>query len=95
MVGHVAGGGRRWPEVAEDGRRWVAKAPSPSNGGVILVKFEISEFLKWWFGERRVGPLEGVFRGEDDGVVRGGQGGVGNVGKVVKCGGESGFLGVS
>ena len=58
MVGHVAGGDRRWPETAGSGQRWVAKAPSPSNGGATLVKFEISEFLKWWFGERRVGPLE-------------------------------------
>ena len=31
MVGHVAGGGRRWPETARSGRRWVAKAPSPSK----------------------------------------------------------------
>ena len=27
MVGHVAGGGRRWSETAGSGRRRVAKAP--------------------------------------------------------------------
>ena len=44
MLPAAAGGGRRRPEVAGVGRRWAAKAPSPSNGGAILVKFEISEF---------------------------------------------------
>ena len=45
MVGHVAGGGRRWPETAESGRRWVAKVPSPSKlCGASIVKNEKLEF---------------------------------------------------
>ena len=44
MVGHVAGDGRRWPETAGSGRRRVAKAPSPSNGGASVVEMVKMEF---------------------------------------------------
>ena len=35
---------RRRPEVAGDGRRWSAKAPSPTNGGATLVEMVKMEF---------------------------------------------------
>ena len=65
----VAGGGRRRPEVAGD--RW-PKPPSPNNDGATLVEMVKTEFWKRSFGERSYTLLERVFRGEKDGVVRGG-----------------------
>ena len=44
IVDYVAGGGRRWPEMAGSGRRWVAKAPSPTNGGASVVEMVKMEF---------------------------------------------------
>ena len=40
----TAGGGRRWSEMAGSGRRRVAKAPSPTNGGATLVEMVKMEF---------------------------------------------------
>ena len=44
MVDHVAGGGRRRPETAGSGRRRVAKALSPTNGGASVVEMVKMEF---------------------------------------------------
>ena len=41
MVGHVAGGGRRWPEVAGDGR---PKPQAQAKEGASVVKMEKLEF---------------------------------------------------
>ena len=74
--------------MAGSGRRWVAKAPSPSNHeGASVVHLKNLEFCKRDFGERSNSLLERVLRGEKDGVVRSGQGGVGcgeNGGEVLE-----------
>ena len=72
----TAGGGRRWSEMAGSGRRWpekVAKSPSPNQwwSASVVQKGEM-EFRKRGFGERSYTSLERVFRGEKDGVIRGG-----------------------
>ena len=45
--------------MAGDGRNPVAQAQAQTNcGGASLVQNGYLEFWKWWFGERRVDPLE-------------------------------------
>ena len=90
MAGHgrwspvAAGGGRRRPKSG-------GPSPSPSNNGVAsLAHLENLEFCKRDFGERSNSSLERALRGEEDGVVRGGQGGVGggeNGGEVLEVNG--------
>ena len=60
----MAGGGRPKPQAQTI--LW----------GASLVQKEKLEFWKWCFGERSYSSLERVPRGEEDGVVVGGQGGV-------------------
>ena len=90
----MAGDGRRSPAAAGGGRRWPesgSSSPSPSNyGGASVVQNERLKFYKKGFGERRVGPLERARRGEEDGVIVGGQGGVyggGEGGETLKLNG--------
>ena len=84
----MAGGHRRRPEMAGDGRNPVAQA---NYGGASVVKSEKLEFYKRSFGERTNSSSERARRGEEDGMVRGGQGGVGGGGDGGEGGGENGL----
>ena len=65
----LAGGGRRWPEVAGDGR---PKPQAQAKEGASVVHLENLEFWKWCFGERSYTSLERVRQGGEDGVIGGG-----------------------
>ena len=87
----MAGGHRRRPELAGIGRRRRPKLQIQTiKWSASLVQNGFLEFWKWSFGERSYNSLERVFRGEEDGVVVGGQGGVcggGNGGETSKVNG--------
>ena len=79
----AAGGGRRRPESG---------SPSPSNhGGASLDHLKNLEFCKRDFGERSNSSLERARRGEEDGMVVGGQGGVCGGGEGGEGGGGNGL----
>ena len=88
--GLMAGHGRWSPAAAGGGQRR-SESGSPSNhGGASLAHLENLEFCKKDIGERSNSSLERALRGEEDGVVHGGQGGVGggeNGGKVLEVNG--------
>ena len=90
----MAGGRRWWPGVAGDGRRRRPRFQAQGkNGSASVVKMGKMEFCKRGFGERSNNLLERALRGEEDDMVRGGQGGVGGGGNDGEVGGENGLFG--
>ena len=73
----MAGGHRRRPKMAGSGRRWPESgSQAQAKEGASLVENGKLEFYKRSFGERTNSSSERARRGEEDGMIVGGQGGV-------------------
>ena len=73
----MAGGHRRRPEMAGSGRRWPKSgSQAQAKESASLAHFLFLEFYKRSFGERTNSSSERARRGEENGMVVGGQGGV-------------------
>ena len=74
------------------GRNPVAQAQAQATmGGASVVHMVKMEFWKRGFGERSYSSSERARRGEGDGMIVGGQGGVYGGGEGGEVGGENGF----